>query len=687
MKQILKKIVLCAGLVALTLNLIAKPIDKNMAIAVGTHFLSSCRKGLSTVDLKVMESSFHNLYILVPAEGQGFVIVAGDDAATPILGYSLDNTISHDNPILLQWLQMYDKSIASIQNSNLSATETIGGQWLALQQATPLGDAKEGAVGPLLTTQWNQSPFYNDQCPYDETARRRVLAGCGAIATAQVMKYWNHPAQGFGSHQYTHSNYGTLSADFGNTTYDWGHMPDRLTSGSSATEVEAVSTLVYHVAVALHMDFSPDNSSSALSGIGDFAYPAIDNVLLNYFKYSPALMYHNKSSYNDDEWTALMKNDLDRAMPIIYRGYDENTGGHLFVCDGYDENGLFHFNWGWNGSGDGYFAINNLNPLSYDYSQYCMMVNNIHPIADSTAAPTIAATSNNEDWGTATGSATVEYGQMVTITATPELDYKFTHWSDGNEYYQRQFPAFGPLQVEANFAPIAGDTMYYCSPNQIDSRGYGVNNTTYWGIAIPPSSLLPNRKLTSIDFFCVAPSTYVLTVTATHPGNTPLVTKEFQINTADAWVTLALDTSIEISTQDNLCVVLNCSPSVGYPAAYSTFCGHTYSSFIGNNNRNNMRSYAFGSFMIKINTVADGDPEGIESVAERNYTVSTRGGQIFITGAEGLPVEIFDIQGRRIFSQPHASHTETTTAPAKGLYIVKVGNDKPQKALILKSAN
>ena len=683
MNQVLKKIGVCVGLVALSLNLCAKPIDRNTAITIGTHFLNSCRKDISTLNLKVMESSFNNLYILVPTEGSGFVIVAGDDAATPILGYSINNTISCDNPNLSQWLQMYNNTIASIRNNNISATEKIRDQWHTLQQETPKVNAKETTIGPLLTTQWNQSPFYNDLCPYDANEQTRVVAGCGAIATAQVMKYWNYPTQGFGFYTYNHSTYGTLSANFGNTTYDWEHMTDQLTSSSSATEIEAVATLVYHAAVALHMNFSPYNSSSDLTGYGDISHPAIDNALLNYFKYSPSMMYHNKSSYTDEEWISLMKKDLDQAMPIIYRGYDEYSGGHLFVCDGYDENNLFHFNWGWNGSGDGFFAINNLNPQSFDFSQYCMMVNNIHPITDTCAHPTITATSNNDDWGTATGSTTVDYGQYVTITATPNIDYKFTHWSDSNEYYERQFPAFGSSNMVANFAPIAGDTMYYCTQNHIASRGYGVNNFCYWGIAIPKTSLQPNHKLTSVEFFCDAPSSYTLYIISGDPNNTPMVTKTYHIDTTNAWVTLALETPVSISTQRNLNIVLNSLPSVGYPAAYSTFCGHTYSCLFGND-RNNMRSYGFGSFMIKVNTIANPDPVGIDTITEKDYTVTTNNDQIIITGAEGRSIQIFDIQGRRIFSHHYASPTESTTAPANGIYIVKVGNDIPQKALINK---
>ena len=177
---------------------------------------------------------------------------------------------------------------------------------------------------------------------------------------------------GYGSHSYTHSTYGSQSANFGTTTYAWSSMPDSLTTSSSTTQVDAVATLLYHVGVAIEMDYGlngtggsaafTNNEGAQPSTFGSTSVPSAENALRYYFKYRSNAHHITYTDFSHAQWVAIMQNELNNSRPIIYSGRD-STGGHSFVCDGYNNSGLFHFNWGWRGQYDGYYATDDYEHL------------------------------------------------------------------------------------------------------------------------------------------------------------------------------------------------------------------------------------------------------------------------------------------------------------------------------------
>ncbi len=302
--------------------------------------------------------------------GRGFVLVSADDCARPILGYSAENDFAVEGmPAHVEsWLREYEQQIGRGREAGLGTNP----QWQRLLD----GDremATHPVVGALVATRWNQSPRYNNLCPYDSTANERSVTGCVATAMAQLMKYWNRPVQGTGSHSYTHNDYGTQSANFGATTYDWTHMPVQLTSSSTATEINAVATLMYHCGVAVEMDYSPSGSGATTIGRVASWYTA-ECALFNYFGFNNSLQGDYMSSYSDLQWKQMLMNDLNAGRPIIYRGSSDG-GGHCFICDGYDSDTNFHFNLGWGGSSDGFYSLSAVDPnaLGYNISQGAIM--------------------------------------------------------------------------------------------------------------------------------------------------------------------------------------------------------------------------------------------------------------------------------------------------------------------------
>jgi PKD repeat protein len=213
-------------------------------------------------------------------------------------------------------------------------------------------------VGPLIIVTWDQGCFYNEKCPVDTSSGTpcfHTFAGSGAVAMAQIMKYYNYPAHGYNSHTYTLPGYGTLYADFSATTYDWLNMPQTLTGSNGA-----VSTLIYHCGVGQDMNYGPDSSFSGSA--------LIDSAFRNYFGYSSSAVWKWKADYPADQWLAMIRAELDAGRPLLYYGNNGGTDEKFFICDGYQGTDSFHFNWGAGGSDDGYFYLTGLTPGAHNYT-------------------------------------------------------------------------------------------------------------------------------------------------------------------------------------------------------------------------------------------------------------------------------------------------------------------------------
>ena len=273
-------------------------------------------------------------------------------------GYSLSSSFVFPLPAHVQnQLQGYEREIAYYKNNNFRATGEIEEMWTSLRNGsyTPRNTT---SVSPMLTTTWNQSPYYNNLCP--DSAGVHAVTGCTATATAQVMKFWNWPVTGTGSHTYTDDNFGTLSANFGATTYQWSSMPNALNSSSTTAQINAVATLMFHVGVAVEMDYGIGSSGAYTNSYGYSDLACSENALKDYFSYKNTIHSVYKDQTTDAVWVSVLTAEMDAGRPVIESGH--GGGGHAFVVDGYDNNGLFHINWGWGSAYDGYFAHDALNP-------------------------------------------------------------------------------------------------------------------------------------------------------------------------------------------------------------------------------------------------------------------------------------------------------------------------------------
>ena len=353
----------------------AKPVDETTAYTVASHFyamkFSHAPESLTPTivytapSLRGENGSGPSFYV-VNFDAEGFVIVAGDDRVQPILAFSDEGAFVAENmPAHIRFfLDGYTEEIQYTVDNQQYADKTTQQQWeTLLSEVIPAQKDGDVIVGPLLgDNKWNQTKYYNDLCPADASGNSsyggHAAAGCGAIVMGQIMRYWQFPTTGKGSHSYNSNNYGTLSANFGATTYDYANMPDRLTAASHPDScVLAVATLLYHCGVAVNMNYGPSASSCNSN--------KIVSALPNYFRYPATVRYIERGSLSLATWLNYLKGELDERAPFMYGG-SGNYGGHVWTCDGYRDDDYFHFNWGWGGQQNGYFALTNCSSYGFN---------------------------------------------------------------------------------------------------------------------------------------------------------------------------------------------------------------------------------------------------------------------------------------------------------------------------------
>lgn len=308
------------------------------------------------------------LYHIFDVKNGGYIIVSALEASYPVLAYSFNNNFPMpvSCPAVTYWMSYYETELAYILNNNISATAKEKQVWNAYKTNSIAGKGFK-SVPPLLLTKWNQNQWYNAMSPPDPNGPNgRAYAGCVAVSMAQIMKYYNYPVQGSGSNSYTHATYGNLSADFGNTSYRWHEMPNAINNSNTA-----IAELLYHCGVAVNMNFGPDGSSADTWTAG--------NAMKNYFGYHSDAAYRSRYLYSTNGWNNMLKENLDNGIPLIYSGSSSIMGGHAWNCDGYQGQDHFHMNWGWGGSYDGYFFLNDLTPGGSSFNNFQGVLEGLYP--------------------------------------------------------------------------------------------------------------------------------------------------------------------------------------------------------------------------------------------------------------------------------------------------------------------
>lgn len=302
---------------------------------------SKMRKSIAKRLAKVVDgsSSKSSFYVVNDEENNRFVIVSSDERLYKILGYSDNGTFNPETTPegLLEMMNEYDGQYNAIYNDLDSLSE-------------PAKTEQHPVVLPLIASKWNQNAPYNNECPKNIKSYygSNCVTGCVATAMAQIMNYWKYPECGKGSNTYTSSTQQIYqSMDFSSVHIDWNNILDDYNGDASDIQKSEVAKLMHAVGVSVSMDYG--SSSGAYSK--DAAY-----ALIHFWDYNPNVAYKSKWEHNNDEWKRLIVDELTAGHPIYYAGGGLG-GGHAFILDGCNDEGLFHFNFGWSNKCDGYYAL------------------------------------------------------------------------------------------------------------------------------------------------------------------------------------------------------------------------------------------------------------------------------------------------------------------------------------------
>lgn len=383
----------------------AKAIAEKQAALLGVTIdqkaMAKVRKQGGKAEMNLSQQSY---YVFPNANSKGFTIVSGDDRLPEIVGYSSQGSYDENN--LPEGFVSFMKAYQNLYNKvNLGDAEALKNlaeikAWrnkIAQKKNAALSNsnasshanasasaASTSAVAPLLgNIEWDQTSPYNNMCPkYDSV--HVAATGCVATAMAQVMAYYKYPKQLKADIPGYVNRWNGIPMEIPTITreegvYDWDNMLPKYNKEANATQQQkdAVAKLMYHCGAAVRMSYGPISGAAVSS-----------SKLAKYFGYDADLMMDlSRSSFTLDKWMQIIDTELAAGRPVLYGG-QSSENGHQFICDGKDENGLYHINWGWSGNQNAYFDLSILNPekggtgsgsAADGFNRYCTMTIGIAP--------------------------------------------------------------------------------------------------------------------------------------------------------------------------------------------------------------------------------------------------------------------------------------------------------------------
>lgn len=364
----------------------AKAIAEKQAALLGvTIDQKAMTKARKQGDKGEMNLSQESYYVFPNANSKGFTIVSGDDRLPEIVGYSSQGSYDENNlpEGFVSFMEAYQNLYNKVNLGDAEALKNLA-EIKAWRNKKNASAASTSAVAPLLgNIEWDQTSPYNNMCPkYDSV--HVAATGCVATAMAQVMAYYKYPKQLKADIPGYVNRWNGIPMEIPTITqeegiYDWDNMLPKYNKEANATQQQkdAVAKLMYHCGAAVRMSYGPESGAAVSS-----------SKLAKYFGYDADLMMDlSRSSFTLDKWMQIIDTELAAGRPVLYGG-QSSENGHQFICDGKDENGLYHINWGWSGNQNAYFDLSILNPekggtgsgsAADGFNRYCTMTIGIAP--------------------------------------------------------------------------------------------------------------------------------------------------------------------------------------------------------------------------------------------------------------------------------------------------------------------
>lgn len=364
-------------------------------------------------------ASGHTPFFVFNIDGGGFVIIAGDDAADPIVGFSeTGRFITDDMPSNVRgWFEGYASQMEFLYSKGIEPSEETRQKWENWLNGKPV---KASESVQLRTACWGQGTPFNNKCP--EVDGNKAVTGCVATAMAEIMKFHKWPSGASGNlpgYEYE-TDLGTKFRMEGHAlspVYDWNAMPDTFGESYGSAAADAVSTLMYDLGVMLQASYN--GTKGGASGTGAFSED-IGPMLVKYMSYDSSAICRYRNDYTYKEWVALMRSEIDAGRPVCYSGSSAD-GGHQFVLDGYGTDNMFYINWGWSGSDNGWFHLHAMNPDKYNFNDDQAAVVGIKPAKNGKGHPQISLSywmDTNGGGGLKIESGKFQKGASIKVSAT-----------------------------------------------------------------------------------------------------------------------------------------------------------------------------------------------------------------------------------------------------------------------------
>lgn len=437
----------------------AKAIAEKQAALLGVTIdqkaMTKARKQGSKGEITLSQESY---YVFPNANSKGFTIVSGDDRLPEIVGYSSQGSYDENNlpEGFVSFMEAYQNLYNKVNLGDAEALKNLA-EIKAWRNKKNASATSTSAVAPLLgNIEWDQTSPYNNMCPrYDSV--HVAATGCVATAMAQVMAYYKYPKQLKADIPGYVNRWNGITMEIPTITreegiYDWDNMLPKYNKEANATQQQkdAVAKLMYHCGAAVRMSYGPESAATVSA-----------TKLAKYFGYDADLMMDlNRATFTLDKWMQIIDTELAAGRPVLYGG-QASDGGHQFVCDGKDGEGLYHINWGWSGSQNGYFDLSLLNPekggtgsgnSTEGYNRLCSMTIGIAPDNGVVDAPL----------ATVPDIKAMNYGFLETTTkdTRENPDEAFDFWLDyglGNQTYQAfsGYVALGILQKDGSYRIVS----------------------------------------------------------------------------------------------------------------------------------------------------------------------------------------------------------------------------------------
>lgn len=451
----MKKILFCAALLMAIVPVFARTLSPAEALERVNNSGDNRFYKKSLPDMRLVESGEYDglpsYYIF--SDDKNAMILSASDFAVPVIGY-IDAPVSKNTPMppqLKWWLDELGRAIKVAEQpepqrlSFYDPTLIYGNSGDTETKAGAEGNIRTSQrtdIGPLLKTKWGQWTPFNDLCPPG------TPSGCVATAMAQVMKYYNYPERGTGIVSVEYKS-DSLYVDLDTLTLDWDNMLD-VYNNPTPEQSMAVAKLMKGCGYSVDMLYGSNGS-------GAICYYLV-KALVDNFKYDVAIDYLPRTLYTDDQWEEIVYNELAAGRPVLYDGFGSG-GGHQFVCDGYNASiELYHFNWGWDGSYDGLFALDALAPISAEKdfnSRQDIIIGVQKPIPGSKRAEPKLFFSGKTLNASAKGREIIipsgDYFNSSLIDGIFNIGYSLTNADGKTEYYHTHTNMAIPVSVRVVF--------------------------------------------------------------------------------------------------------------------------------------------------------------------------------------------------------------------------------------------